>query len=469
MNRKIIFIIFIFNIFVFCAGISKNTSISTRESIKETQKSRARRHTTLTLHEAIEIAYCVKPNIKLYKHAVEESKMVAQQALSGYFPQVTLTSGISKNRGDPTTNYKVNVIAEQLVYSFAGPIEKYKKARKNMQIVSIEGDKEKKELRHELEKVFLECWKLQQQSKVVNALYKAAKSDLQKARHAYKVHLTDKSEWLKSLSAYKDSMRDIDIYYDSITLGQKKLEFFMGQPIKLSVSEAKVKGLFKDNQILEVTLIWDETKDVSLKSLGYYYSLANKTKEDLKIADKKIAIARDDLYIARGSRLPTVGLTAGIDYTAGGAYPSVMSADQPFSVNHHWCTHNFGIGLSWKIFDGALSRFEENAAHAKILKEILTKDDTHQKIQWDIQKAYYQLSQDRIKWVAKNAELTAAHNDLVLNKKKFEIGDISKVEFNVSVSNWERAYFEWLDGKTAMLIDARDLAYQCGYPDELSR
>lgn len=417
------------------------------------QSHTPKKQTTLTIQEAIEIAYQNKPNLLQYKHAIEEARMRSKQALAGYFPSVAFASGFRQTQGEGEMHNTSTITVNQLIYSFAGPIEQYKRARKETEKVRLAEDKDKKEMRHEVELAFIECWKLQQQRAYFNAFHTSSRETFEKAKTSNKVDLLDKTDWLKSNSDYATALSTIDNYYDTAFVGQKKLEFFMGQAINLGIQRNQ-----KQPEILFIDLVWDTKKqEKPLKSLDLYYKYALKNRDELKIASKTIDIARDDVSIAQRSRLPVISATA----SAGHLGQSENAIPRPPRY-----TNSLGISMSWNIFDGT-SHFRENEVHATMLKEILNKEHAAQTINFAIQQAFYALNQARMQLKAKNIELSYAHNAHDLAKQKLEIGDISKVEYEIAKSDWEKTYFSWLELKANTAIKERDLYFACGYPEEL--
>ena len=100
-------------------------------------------HYTLTIEEAVDIAMRHKPDLRALKYEIEASRQAAKQKLSGYMPSVTLGASITGQRAAVANSASdfafpqtaIGLSASQLIYSFSGPIEEYKKARKETQRV----------------------------------------------------------------------------------------------------------------------------------------------------------------------------------------------------------------------------------------------------------------------------------------------------------------------------------------------
>ncbi len=417
--------------------------------------------TPLTITEAVEIAMLNKPNLQTYKYAIEASKARGMQVWSEYLPHVGLMADIGQKNGGDGLQTQITMDAQQLIYSFAGPIEKYKKAKKQTNITQLANDKDKKAIKNAVECAFLECWKVQQQHAFINALHTSSTSTYKKQACANKLKLLDKSDWLKSKSDYAKNLAILDKYYQGIELTQKKLEFFMGQPIDLALTTFEKPSAISNNKqhIVTLALEWKEPKDINILPLTTYYKYATGNKEELKIADQQIGIAKDQIYIAQRSDLPTISA-----YGASGGFLAEQMGPMSIAPKNFY---NCGIRIKWPIFNGLLHDYEEKEAHANMAKEILAKDQLQQDIKLAIETAYHALENALTNLKAKRVDLVYTRNNLALKKQELKIGVISHVELDVAQSEWEHAEYEWLDLMTNAVIKERNLAYACGYPKEL--
>ncbi len=424
--------------------------------------------TNLTIQEAVDIAILNKPNLQAYKYAIEASKAKGMQVWAEYLPQVSMTTNMSQGIGQDNIATNISLDGKQLVYTFAGPIEKYKLAKKQTNIVELSKDKDKKAVKNAVEAAFLECWKVQRQKDAVFSLHKSSTSTFQKQAHANKLQLLDKSDWLKSNTDHAQNLALIENYYQNVELVQKKLEFFMGQPIDLSLTKLEKPSSMPNKQkhVLALALEWQEPKEIKLLPLTSYYKYAMKNREELKIADKNVGIAKDQAYIAQRSNLPRVDVVASTGYqsretTLYGIPEEKLGPPLPRN------TYKVGVQVSWPIFNGLLNDHIEKEAHANMIKEMLGKDQALQDIKFAIETAYYTLNQALTNVKAKKVDLMYTRNNLKLKKLQFKTGDISKVELDAAITEWERTEYAWLDLVTDAAIKERNLAFACGYPKEL--
>ncbi len=419
--------------------------------------------TTLNMQEAVQIALQNKPDLKAYQYAIEESRMYSKQVLAGYLPTFGMSGNLSQTRGQTDPTLSVDFLASQLVLNFAGPIEQYKRAKKATQVVEYQNEQAKKTIRHEVEKAFLECWKVQRQNNAINALKKSSESTYQKAAHSNKVELLDKRDWLKSTADHAQDLSNIDNYYQGAMVSQKKLEFFMGQPIDLQITgikELDSKYVNKKYHKVKLDLVLEEDgSNLTKKGIDFFYDLALKNRDELKISDKNIAIAKDDMRLAQGTRLPVINVTV-----AAGTWKSFGDPTQeivPVKTRQNYQT--VSANFSWNLFDGLVSYYQESQAHATMLKQMLNKENVTQQVKFDVQQAYAALLQSQTQLKAKKFDLDRAKNELTLQKQQFKIGIISKVELDSAQTDWDKSNFSWLDSKIDLESKKIDLLFACGY------
>jgi outer membrane protein TolC len=421
--------------------------------------------TTLTMDEAVQIALQNKPDLKSYQYAIEESRMRSKQAIAGYIPTFGITGNLSQTRGQTDPVLNVDFLANQLVYSFAGPIEQYRKARKATKVSELLCSQTKNIIRYEVEKAFLECWKVQQQNLPIRSLKKSSDSTYEKAAHSNKLELLDKRDWMQSTATHAQDLSRVDNYYEGAMISQKKLEFFMGQPVDLQIAgikEIDSKYVDKKYHKIKLDLVWqDNTNDFLSKPIDIYYDLAFKNRDELKISVQNIGIAKDNMRLARGSRLPTVGVSFSAGTWKSFGDPTQEIIPTQTRRNYQTISANF----SWNLFDGLVSYYQENEFHANMLKETLNREQIKQQIKFEVEQAYYTLIQSQNSLTSKKFDLDRAKNELTLQKQQLEIGNISQVEMNTAQTDWENAYYSWLDTKIDVEIKKTDLLFVCNYPE----
>jgi outer membrane protein TolC len=408
--------------------------------------------TELTINQAVARALKHRPDLEASSFATQASKEGANAEISGYYPTVSLDSTLwqETQQNDPANTTLLT--ANQLIYSFAGPLQRYKRAKKYTEISALEEQSLSNNIRLEVERTFLQSWLLQEQAKTIAALEESSRSTFDRAGHQNNLDLLDKSVWLKNVEEYGVNLADIGQYRDSLYSAYKRLEFLMGQPLVLA-NQHPINGS-------ATKLMWKPFKKVHLKSLQAYYDDALSNRPEIKEALRKIDIERWNVRLAQGDRLPAFSAQAVSGFQTL-VYPDQA---QHTTRGYYW----FGVKASWLVFDGVVKQYQERQAYANKIKETLMKEQVTLNIKEEVQEKYFALSKSLIRLQAQKLNYIRAHNDFKLRKQELEIGQLAPTDFDTVKTAWEQAKLLWYSAAIAVETAKYELLYACGYPSELT-
>jgi len=404
----------------------------------------------LSIQEAVASALKHRPDLEALTFATQANKSAAKGAIAGYYPTITFNNTLWQEIGQNHPANSALLTANQLLYSFSGPIQNYKRAKKYAEISKLDEDVLTNKIKLEVERTFLQAWFLQQQRVTITALKKSSTETYTKAKHENKLELLDKNVWLTNTEQYASSISNIDQYYDDTITTYKRLEFLMGQSLLLTEGDTSKKVLTK--------LVWRPLKKSIVHPLATYYNLAINNRPELEQAIKKIDIERYNIQLAQGSRLPTISANASAGHQAL-VYPSGININRGY--------HSMGLTVDWTIFDGLVTQYKEQQSEANKVKEILNKEQTVLSIKQEVQDKYFAYSKALTKLKAQKISYVRAHNEFVLRKQELEIGQISPVDFQTAKTNWEQSQLDWYAANVVTELSKRDLWYACGYPEFL--
>lgn len=388
---------------------------------------------TLDIDQAIKIAYKNRPSLKAFKFAIQASKSNEKAAISGYLPQLTLSSQENYSTGSRGLQNSTTLQASQLIYSFAGPERLKRIARRGTEISELYERNHKDLIRYEVEVSFLQTWLLQEKNRVINSLDKTAKETIKKSEHQNELELLGQNDWLKDASTYATNMSNVYLFIDELSSSASQLEYLLGE------------GYEKENQYLE----WNYKTPIKIYTLGKYYGLALKSRKEIKLKEKEAAKYDEYQKYYKNNYLPELSVSG-----------QVSRVDQVKG-------NNVGLNLSWKLFDGASNFHLSEQANANKLKALQEKETYVQKIKSEVERSYHSLMSYKKQLAAKDVALKQAENEFNLAKLKYNIGDISKVDLETSKYNWENAKFGWLTSKINVAIKQSELHFACGYPTHI--
>ncbi|HBS47662.1 TPA: hypothetical protein DEO28_04860 [Candidatus Dependentiae bacterium] len=394
----------------------------------------------LTIPKAIEMGYQYSNSIMESECDIKSANYIAKSALSGYFPQITAETSEQFVEHKEGLKPEVNLGVSQLLYSFGGPLEQYKINKKDVSIAKYQKEIATDLVRNQVETSFLRCWVTEKKIAFIKALNKSAIEQFEKSREAYKVGLISKNQFMQAQATYEKNIADVKSYEDQLISIRKTFEYYIGTEIYSQPNT-------------NVNLMWDKDNPLpKLESFKTYQTKALENRKELKAKQKEIEKAKLQSKYYINQYLPSVSVLGNQTFTK-------QSAFSP--VNYFG---NAGVSLNWNIFDGLANKHLQSAAKAQKAKAILEKDDLHDDITEEVQKAYYQLNILLKELEAKNAELAQAKNQFLLRNEEFTVGLISKVDFEAAKTSWEKAQFDWLELRVAVEIKYMDLNFACGYP-----
>ncbi|MBD3273073.1 hypothetical protein GF385_01855 [Candidatus Dependentiae bacterium] len=394
----------------------------------------------LNMDKAVKIAHENRSILEALKYSTQASKYNEKVAISGYLPKLYLTSDEKFNTGIKGPKNNTTLQASQLIYSFGGPRQLKRAAKKGTEIAKLTERNQEDIIQYEVEIAFLQTWLLQEKKAVINSLNLSSKENIKKAEHQDELKLLGKNDWLKDASTYATNMSNVYLYIDELSNAQNQLEYLLGDVYSINKNNSK--------------LIWNFKNPIKIKSLIYYYTKALKNRKEIKLKQKEAEQYAENSKYYKKNYLPEISLTGQISRS------SLISSRYYYGNKNN----SVGINLSWDLFDGASNYYESQKANANKLKALKEKSSYIKQVKNEVQKAYYELLKLKKQLIAKSVELRQAKNQFDLAKLKFKIGDISKVDFDTSKYNWQNNKFDWLTVKILTTMKQRELYFACGYP-----
>lgn len=396
----------------------------------------AQKINSLSMNKAIRIAYKNRPSLKAYKFAIQASEENEKVAISGYLPQVSLASTENFNTDSKELqNRSTKVQMSQLIYSFAGPKQLKRIAKKGTAISELTKSNHKNLIRYQVETSYLKTWLLQEKNKLIKKLNIAAKKNIKKSEHQNQLQLLGQNDWLKDAASYSDNMANVYLYIDELYSAQNQLEYYLGDA-------------YKQNNYKPI-LIWNPKTPIKVKSLMYYYNIALKYRTEIKLKQKELEQYEEYQNYYKKTYLPNVNIIGQV------------SRSDKIKAN------NAGVTLSWQLFDGASSYYKSQEANANKLKALQEKQSYIQQAKNEVQQAYHDLIALKKQLTSQTIKLRRDKNELDLAKLNYKIGNISKVDLDTSKYNWENSKYMWLTTKVSTAIKQSELFYVCGYPKQI--
>jgi outer membrane protein TolC len=423
--------------------------------------------TQLRMHDAVQQALKHNPNLQALRYAVQAYKSEAKSEKSGYLPTLDAASNISWSKGEKELDSDTQIIAGQLIYSGAGPLQKYQRAKNVTAVSELERIVQVNATRRETEKSFLRAWLVQEKEKAILALTTSAQKTFKRQEHKNKLEKLDKDEWLNDVTACATSITQLDQYGDDVRIAYRKLEFLMGESLSLLPTSNGAGDLTPAH----TQLVWHYKKRHRLKSLETYYHDALISRPEVPQGLKKIAIEKWNIRLAQGQRLPVINFNANVGcatnpndktftYIPTVGDPEIAPPSQS-AIVPYW---SMGVSLNWSIFDGLVQQYRAQRAEADKIKEMLMQEQVILDIKQQVHDGYYSLVKTLKQGREEQAKYLQGSNHFKLMKQYLDLGRIAQVDFDAAYTTWQNIQLDWLSYHVRIALAKRDLMWACGYP-----
>jgi outer membrane protein TolC len=418
--------------------------------------------THLTMAEAVRLAHEHRPDLASLAQAIQANRSGAKAAIAGYYPTITFIEQLtqSNGQGDPVNLSSIN--ANQMIYSFAGPQQLYRRAKSYAELSEVERAVQENVVRWEVERAFLQAYLIQENDRLIQSTFEAAKVNYKKSKNENKQDLLDKNEWLKRVESYAASIAFHYQFDDDVQIAFRKLELLLGQPVFLVSGEIGAGADKRKTTIAKME--WQHPSKAYLAPLNTYMTYAIDHRPEIRLGIKKMDIEQANIKLAQGARLPT--FTANFQAGFQGEF-GLTAPIGPLSQIYDKEFHNVTIGATWTLFDGVVNQHQERQARANKLKELLAQQQTILTIKSDVQEKYFTYAKALLQIKAQKMSYLRSRNEFKLRKQELAIGQISPVDFKTAESNWEQAEYDWITRNVDLALKHHDLMFSCGYPAEM--
>ncbi|WP_430814416.1 TolC family protein [Carboxylicivirga sp. RSCT41] len=198
------------------------------------------------------------------------------------------------------------------------------------------------------------------------------------------------------------------------------------------------------------------------------YSMALEIMPEIKSATYNTESAEYDLKIAKGNYYPTLGVGAGMstnaNWLADDPYDSNRSLDEQFKTNRNTYV---GARLSIPIFNRLQAR--NNVANAKLgvmdAQYLLKQEKLN--LRKKIQQAYGNAVASYNKYLSSQEAVNSFAESFRYTEKKFNVGLVNSVDYNVAKTDYTRAQSDLLQAKYEYILRTKILDFYKGIPIEL--
>jgi len=203
-------------------------------------------------------------------------------------------------------------------------------------------------------------------------------------------------------------------------------------------------------------------------SVEEIFSLAAQSRPEVKSSELRLAAARIDLKIARGSRIPSVSLSHsfGTRYSYIYDLPGLQSFGDQLRNNK---SYGLGVAVNIPILNGW--QVNRNISNTKLAVEnsLYSLEGTKKQLYKDIQQAYADASAALKKYNASQKAVNSMEESFRYTEQKFNIGMVTPVDYNASKTQLLKAQSDLAQSKYEFVFKTKVLDFYRGIPLNLDK
>ncbi|MCG8582601.1 MAG: TolC family protein [Bacteroidales bacterium] len=198
------------------------------------------------------------------------------------------------------------------------------------------------------------------------------------------------------------------------------------------------------------------------------YSMALEIMPEIKSATYNTESKEYDLKIAKGNYYPTLGVGAGMstnaNWLADDPYDSNRSLNEQFKTNRNTYV---GARLSIPIFNRLQARNNVSNAKLSVMDAQYQLKQEKLNLRKKIQQAYGNAVAAYNKYLSSEEAVNSFAESFRYTEKKFNVGLVNSVDYNVAKTDYTRAQSDLLQAKYEYILRTKILDFYKGIPIEL--
>lgn len=391
-----------------------------------------------------------RPSLQSFTQEIQRSIELERKELALAFPQISLSALAAKTDFQavlelPYPARQVLFGVNQLLWSFAGPVQQYQIQRTTTNVNEEAELFHRATIRLESELTFLDALLNLRNKNRIEALDVSSRSVFEQAQTNNRVGFLSATQWKQSESTFATSQTQVLRYQDDLRQSFSFLERALSIPI-MTQTYGELPGLLMDHGLLQF----------KVAPLDLYLENALHLRSDLAGKAWEVDRAEKLSSLLIHKYAPTLSFSFNVarfnfDTRADGIVKQL--------------TFQLAIKASWN-FDSFSSAHESSATEVEALSLKLQQLDLSLEIQRDVKAAYYELQALLKEVEAEKARYISAQALFETQTHQYEVGQISHVDFTVAETNWQTAQYALDQRAIAAEKKYRELLFACGYPPE---
>lgn len=352
----------------------------------------------LTLDESINMALNNNKSIKISGTEVDSAKWAVEEAKGGKGFKLGYTHTDARGKSSSTA-YTVrdsfkNELTAQLPLYTGGALEgSINKAEIGAEAAELSLENTKQQVKLDTTTAYFNILKMANLVQVGQESVNSLNGHLKNVNAQYAVGTVAKSDVLRSEVELADAQQSLIVYQNNYDLAMSNFNNLVGLDLATVVNVSD-KLQYTQN-------------DISLED-SIAYALTHRP--DGIMVEKNIAMAQEQLNVAKAGGRPSVYLAAGESWN---------SDKFPGDDNNGW---SVGLTTNWNVFDSNVTRAQIKQAEAAVMKTMEQEQQKKDGIQLEVRQAYLNMREAEKRIQTNQVSVEKAEEDFKIAQVRYSAG-----------------------------------------------
>ncbi|MDG2194087.1 MAG: TolC family protein [Polaribacter sp.] len=381
----------------------------------------------LTKKEAISMALKNNYGILLAKNAVEVAKNNSSIYNSKMLPTVSASAGTNYNNsnqdierqdgslstieGAETKSHNASVNLNYTLFDGLGRKYTYQQLKETHHLTELEARETIESTYVRLFTIYFQIARLSENTETLKEALAISKQRLLRATYRYEYGRTTRLDVLNA---------KVDVNNDSINFINSQ-QLFKNAKRDLNIVLVKQKNI---NYTVETSVEF-----IPLFSFDDLYKKALKSNTGLKQQGQNIAINKYALKAIKGGYLPSVGLSSSYGWNKS------INPASSFLANSAVTGVNFGLNLSWNIFDGGNTKTRVANSKIALENQQIIQQQQINNLKSVLQNTWDEYHNKLFVLKAQEQNVLTAQNNFERTNEKHKLGQVSSIEYRQAQIN----------------------------------
>jgi TolC family type I secretion outer membrane protein len=361
--------------------------------------------TRLNLSDCIETALKNEPNLRAARAELEADKAREKQAISGYLPKITASTGYSEAHQDGgavgdtiNKNYSTSLSLNQTIYDFGRTGNAYDSACLNTRSAELDEDRVKQDVILKVKQAYFDFLQSQRLVLLAKKTLEQSENHLKQAKAFYRAG---------TKPVFDVTRAEVEVNSQQLSLINANNRMIVS---RMALNNAM--GIDPERQIeIDDSLAMPQT----IPTLEKVKAEALENRPDLRKAESDIASAAARIQAEKSNHLPVIALNGSYNWANGTSEMGIFEGD----TRNSW---NASIALTLPIYEGGLTsgKISEAKSNMQILKA--KREVLRQTILIDVCQYYADMESAQVRIQVMESSLKKATENLDIAQGRYEEG-----------------------------------------------